>query len=165
MSLPQINRILYTTSLGPYTRSVYRHAIQLAQQNQAELVMLHVVNPVGELGEALIRQYLPKDLVKKVHDEGVAKVIGQMEERVKLFFDEELNSLDQPVQVNVVPKVVEGNHDEAILATAKQEQVDLIVMGTENKLGLHSQSYTTQQVIKRAKVPVLVVPTGKDFNQ
>lgn len=165
MSLPQINKILYTTSLGAYTRSVYRHAIQLAQQNQAELVMLHVVNPVGELGEALIRQYLPKDLVKKVHDEGIAKVIKQMEERVQLFFDEELRNLDAPVKIKVTPKVVEGNHDEAILATAKQEQVDLIVMGTENKLGLHSQSHTTQQVIKRSKVPVLVVPTGKDYNR
>lgn len=165
MSLPQIDKILYTTSLGPYTRSVYRHAIQLAKQNNAELIMLHVVNPIGELGEALIKQYLPKDLVTKVHDEGISKVIRQMEERVTLFFDEELKSLDQPVQVKVTPKVVEGNHDVAILKTAKQEKVDLIVMGTENKLGLHSQSHTTQQVIKRAKVPVLVVPTGKEYSE
>ena len=165
MTLPVINKILYTTSLGPYTRSVYRHAIQLAQQNNAELIMLHAVNPVGELGEALIRQYLPQELVAKVHKEGISRVIAQMEERVRLFFDEELNSLDYPVQVAVTPKVIEGNHNEVILETAQQEQVDMIVMGTENKLGLHSQSHTTQQVIKRAKVPVLVVPTGKEYNE
>lgn len=164
MSLPNINKILYTTSLGPYTRSVYRHAIQMAQQNNAELVMLHAINPVGELGKALIRQYLPKDLVKKVHDEGVTKIMTEMEKRVQLFFEEELASLDQSIQIKVTPKVVEGHHDEVILEVAKDQQVDLIIMGTENKLGIHSQSHTTQQVIKRSKVPVLVVPTGKEFS-
>lgn len=164
MSLPNINKILYTTSLGPYTRSVYRHAIQMAQQNNAELVMLHAINPVGELGKALIRQYLPKDLVKKVHDEGVTKIMTEMETRVQLFFEEELASLDQSIQIKVTPKVVEGHHDEVILQVAKDQQVDLIIMGTENKLGIHSQSHTTQQVIKRSKVPVLVVPTGKEFS-
>lgn len=164
MSLPNINKILYTTSLGPHTRSVYRHAIQMAQQNNAELVMLHVINPVGELGKALIRQYLPKDLVKKVHDEGVTKIMTEMEARVQLFFEEELASLDQSIQIKVTPKVVEGHHDEAILEVAKDQQVDLVIMGTENKLGIHSQSHTTQQVIKRSKVPVLVVPTGKEFS-
>lgn len=165
MSLPEINKILYTTSLGPYTRSVYRHAIQVALQNRAELVMLHVVSPIGDLGRELIKQYLPKELVDKVHDEGISNVIAQMEERVQLFFDEELQNLEQSVDLKVTPKVVEGDHDEAILKVAADEAVDLIVMGTENKRGLHSQSYTTQKVIKRAKVPVLVVPTGKEYNQ
>ncbi|MDO6564538.1 universal stress protein [Amphritea sp. 1_MG-2023] len=164
MSLPDINKILYTTSLGPYTRSVYRHAIQLAQTNQAELIMLHVVSPIGEMGEALIRKYLPDDLVEKAHNEGVVNILEQMEKRVQLFFDEELLSLGITTPVNVTPKVVEGIHYEAILAAAKHEEVDMIVMGTENKLGIYSQSHTTQQVIKRAKVPVLVVPTGKDYN-
>lgn len=165
MSLPQISKILYTTSLGPYTRSVYRHAIQVALKNDAELIMLHVVSPIGELGRELIKQYLPNDLVERVHNEGIDTVINQMEARVQLFFDEELQSLERSVDLAVTPKVVEGDHDEAILQVAENEGVDMIVMGTENKLGLHSQSYTTQKVIKRARVPVLVVPTGKEYNQ
>lgn len=165
MSLPQINKILYTTSLGPYTRAVYRYAVQIAQQNDAELIMLHVMTPVGELGEALIRQYLPADLVKQVQSEGIGKITDQMHTRVQQFYDEELRELEVDVAVQVTPMVVEGDHDEAILRVANQQDVDLIVMGTEHKLGLHSQSHTTQKVIKRSRVPVYVVPTGKEYQQ
>lgn len=52
MPLPVINKILYATSLGPCTRSVYRHAMRVAKQNNAEIIMLHVITSVGELGEA-----------------------------------------------------------------------------------------------------------------
>ncbi|MFD1009462.1 universal stress protein [Oceanisphaera ostreae] len=164
MPLPEINKILYATSLGPYTRSVYRHAMRVAKQNNAEIIMLHVITSVGELGEALIREYLPKELVKKVHAEGVAKVIKTMETRVQDFFDEELSYLDEPMSWKITPRVVQGRHDEMILNVAKKEGVDIIIMGTENKLGIYSQSDTTQQVIKRSKVPVLVVPTNKESN-
>ena len=164
MPLPEINKILYATSLGPYTRSVYRHAIRVAKQNNAEIIMLHVITAVGEMGEALIREYLPKELVKRVHDEGVAKVMKTMETRVQEFFDEELSYLDEPIAWKITPRVVQGRHDEMILKIAKEEQADIIIMGTENKRGIHSQSETTQQVIKRSKVPVLVVPTNKESN-
>ena len=164
MNLPQINKILFATSLGPYTRSVYRYAIQMAKQNNSELIILHVITPVGELGEALIKQYLPDALVKKVHDEGVRKIIAQIDEQVKAFFDEQQEALSDNIALKVRSRVVEGVHDESILSVAKEEAVDVIVMGTENKLGIHSQSYTTQKVIKRAEVPVYVVPAGRKFN-
>ncbi|MDP5291816.1 universal stress protein [Oceanimonas sp. CHS3-5] len=164
MTLPKVKRILYTTSLGPHTRPVYRHALEQARQHQAEVIMLHVINPVGELGEALIKQYLPDELVKKVHDEGVSRVLAQMKTRVQGFFEEELSHLTVPVGVVVTPMVVDGLHDEAILRVAEREKVDLIVMGTEHKFGLHGHSQTTQQVIRRSRVPVLVVPTGREHS-
>jgi nucleotide-binding universal stress UspA family protein len=165
MSLPEIKKILYTTSLGPYTRSVYRHAIQMANKNNAELIMLHIITPIGELGDALIEQYLPADLVEKVRNEGVNNVITKMEERVQLFFDEELESLGGDLDIKVTPRVVKGIHDEEILRISDEECVDLIIMGTENKFGIHSQSHTTQKVIRKSNVPVYVVPTGKKFNK
>lgn len=164
MTLPKVKRILYTTSLGPYARVVYRHALEQARQHQAQVVMLHVINPIGELGEALIKQYLPAELVKKVHDEGVARVLAQMETRVRQFFEEEMSQLEALNGVEVTPRVVDGFHDEAILRVAEQERVDLIVMGTEHRRGLHGHSQTTQQVIRRSRVPVLVVPTGREFH-
>lgn len=102
--------------------------------------------------------------MKRVHDEGVAKVIKSMEARVQEFFDEEFSSLDEPISWKVTPRVVQGRHDEMILKIAKEEKADIIIMGTENKLGIYSQSETTQQVIKRSRVPVLVVPTNKGSN-
>ncbi len=162
MALPTIKTILYTTSLGKHTRPVFRQAVNLAQQLDAHIIMLHVIEPIGELGQALIQNYLPRDLVRKIHDEGIDEVKASMQKRVERFCEEELGSLDKAVTLNIEHRVVEGNYTDAILAQAKQSNVDMIVMGSENTFGHHSQ--TTRQVIKGAKVPVVAVPTGKAFD-
>ena len=161
MALPEIKTILYTTSLGKHTRPVFRQAVNLAQQFNAHIIMLHVIEPIGELGHALIQNYLPEEIVKKMHDEGIEQVKEQMKERVAKFCEEELGSLDKAVDLDIEPVIVEGNYTDAILQTASRRSADMIVMGSENTFGHHSQ--TTRQVIKGAKVPVVAVPTGKQY--
>lgn len=161
MALPEIKTILYTTSLGKHTRPVFRQAVNLAKQFDAHIVMLHVIEPIGELGHALIQNYLPEDVVKKMHDEGISEVKEQMKARVAKFCEEELGSLERAVDLDIEHVIVEGNYTDSILKTANDRGVDMIVMGSENTFGHHSQ--TTRQVIKGAKVPVVAVPTGKKF--
>ncbi len=161
MALPQIKTILYTTSLGKHTRPVFRHAVNLARQFKAKIIMLHVVEPIGEMGHALIQNYLPEDLIKKMHDEGIEEIREQMRVRVAKFCEEELNSLQADLDLEIEHVVIEGNHTDSILSEARDINADLIVMGSENTFGRHS--HTTQQVVKHAKVPVVVVPTGKSY--
>lgn len=161
MALPEIKTILYTTSLGKHTRPVFRQAVNLAQTLNARIVMLHIIEPIGELGHALIQNYLPEDMVNKMHDEGINQVMDQMKARIDTFCVEELGSLDKKVDLNIEQVIVEGNYTDSILKAAAQYSADMIVMGSENTFGHHSQ--TTRQVIKGAKVPVLAVPTGKKF--
>ena len=161
MALPVVNTILYTTSLGKHTRPVFRQAVQQAIANDARIIMLHVVEPVGELGRALIQNYLPDDLVKKMHDEGINEIKKQMEARIAEFYQEELSSLPETPQLDIEFRIEEGNHADAILMVAEQSKADLIVMGNENRIGHHS--HTPRQVNRQATVPVLVVPTGKKY--
>ncbi|SEG71125.1 universal stress protein [Marinobacterium lutimaris] len=161
MSLPEIKTILYTSSLGEHTRPVFRQAVQMANKLNARLLMLHVVEPVGEMGRALIHTYLPDDVIKQMHDEGIARVMEQMKTRVEKYRDEELKELDQEIKFEVEPVIAEGQHAETILAQAEKLGADLIVMGQENTFGHHSA--TTHQVVRRAKIPVFVVPTGKKY--
>lgn len=162
MALPQINTILYATSLGKHTRPVFRQAVNQATLNDAKIIMLHVVEPMGEMGHALIQNYVSEDLIKKMHDEGIEAIHENMQQRVEKFCEEELQSLDQPVVLNIEHKVAEGNQADCILKAASTLDVDLVVMGAENRFGHHS--HTSQQVIRSAKVPVMVVPTGKKFD-
>ncbi|MBY4676024.1 universal stress protein [Marinobacterium arenosum] len=161
MALPEINTILYTSSLSEHTRPVFRQAVRQALANDAKILMLHVVEPMGEMGQALIQNYLPNDLVKKVHDEGIDQIKQLMRERVSKFCEEELSTLDPRPELDIEIIVEEGNHTDQILNVAKRQQVDLIVMGNENRFGHHSP--TTHQVTRHAKVPVLAVPTGKQY--
>jgi nucleotide-binding universal stress UspA family protein len=162
MALPQIKTILYTTSLGKHTRPVFRQAVNLATQFNARIIMLHVVEPMGEMRQALIQNYLPEELVQKMHDEGIETIRAQMQQRVADFCAEELSSLPSELSLDVEHQVIEGNHVDSILQQARDINADLIVMGQENTFGHHS--HTTQQVTKNAEVPVLVVPTGKQYD-
>ena len=162
MALPEINTILYTTSLGKHTRPVFRHAVKLASALNAKIVILHVVEPIGEMGSALIKNYLPNDMVKKMHDEGINEIHKEMHTRIEKFCAEELGNLSEADKLNVEYVVVEGNHTDSILNQAKKRGVQMIIMGAENSFGRHSQ--TASQVARNANVPVLSVPTGKKYD-
>lgn len=162
MALPEIKTILYATSLGKHTRPVFRQAVKYATLNDAKIVMLHVVEPMGEMGHALIQNYVSEDLIKQMHDEGINEIHKTMQTRIEKFCEDELQSLDNPVVLNVEHKVAEGNQTDSILEAANSVNADLIVMGAENRFGHHS--HTSQQVMRSAKVPVLIVPTGKGYS-
>lgn len=161
MPLPTIKTILYTTSLNEYSRPVFRHAVQMARQNGAHIHMLHVVEPVGEMGHALISSYLPEDMVKRVHDEGIQHVLEKMRSRVADFIDEELASLPDTESLVIEPQVAEGPFADTILDQAEKLDADVIIMGAESGFGHHG--HTASQVIRHAPIPVYVVPTGKQF--
>jgi len=163
MNMPKVNKVLYTTSLGPYSRHVYRHALQLAYANQAELIMLHVIKPVGAMGEALIKEYLPADLVDEVHESGVRRVMEKMKTRVQEIMADESKDMGRYSEVVVRQRIETGRYDETILNTAVEEGASVIVMGSENRLGM--QSSKVQRVIRGSKIPVYVVPTGKNYPQ
>lgn len=157
MSLPEINTILYTTSLGKHTRPVFRHAVKMASLYNAKIIMLHVVEPIGETGQALIQSYLSKDLIKTMHDEGLAKVKDNMKERVVAFYEDELKMIDGQPALQIEQIVGEGNRSDEIVEVANAINADLIIMGSHNSLGRSSR--TTRQVIKYSARPVMVVPT------
>ncbi len=157
MSLPEINTILYTTSLGKHTRPVFRHAVKMAGLYNAKIVMLHVVEPIGETGQALIQSYLPKEMIKSMHDEGLEKVKETMKERVVAFYEEEMKMLDGQPALDIEQVVGEGNRSDEIIEVAAAVNADLIIMGSHNSLGRSSR--TTRQVIKYSARPVMVVPT------
>ncbi|WP_067867802.1 universal stress protein [Neptuniibacter marinus] len=161
MALPQIDTILYATSLGKHTRPIFRQAVKQANLNNAKIIMLHVVEPMGEMGHALIQHYVTEDVIKKMHDEGIEAIHETMKARVEKFFIDELQSLEEPVVLDVEHKVAEGNQADAIVKAATAVNADMIILGAENRFGHHSN--TSQQVIRNAKVPVMVVPTGKNF--
>ncbi|MFT6913830.1 MAG: nucleotide-binding universal stress UspA family protein [Motiliproteus sp.] len=157
MSLPEIKTILYTTSLGKHSRPVFRQAVKMASVLNARIVMLHVVEPIGETGQALIQNYLPQDLIKTMHDEGLEKIKASMKERVIKFYEEEMEKMDVQPGLDIEQQVGEGNRSDAIVDTANSVDADLIIMGSHNSLGRSSS--TTRAVIKYAGRPVLVIPT------
>lgn len=160
---PRYRTILYATDLGERMRPVFRHAIGLARQYQANIIMLHVVEPLGSTSEAVLSIYLPERKPDDLQHEANKKVLAQMQQRLEKFCQEEaeLCSEGSPNVSDVI--VTAGHPAEEILHQAQKHHVDLIVMGSFGKhiLGRHVLGSTARYITQSSPVPVLIVPNIK----
>lgn len=159
MQAPKVKRILYTSDLGKKTRPVFHQAISLANSYEADIIMLHVVEPISYTALAMIETYLPSVQTTEKQKEMMAETIEIMKKRLELFAKEELNK-DKAEATKVQEVfVVAGKPSEEILRIAEEQEVDLIVMGksTHKVKGRRVTGSTAKRVTRYAKIPVLIV--------
>lgn len=53
-----IRSMLFATDLGVYAPFVMQHALALARTFNAELYVIHAVEPMGQFAESLLQSYL-----------------------------------------------------------------------------------------------------------
>jgi nucleotide-binding universal stress UspA family protein len=133
----KMREILYATDLTTDTPVAAPYAISLAQENQAHLVLLHVIED-------------PKagDLVD------CPEVVDLKERKLKQFVTEQVGLWCEPTYI-----VEQGPAAEKILDVAKRRPTDLIVLGARPAKGLatHLNIGTVHKVVSQAKCPVLTV--------
>lgn len=156
---PKISKILYTTDLGGQTRPVFRHALAMAKQYEAQIVMLHVVEPISDTAMAVINTYLSKDLTDDAQKEVMKEVLLNMKERVKKFYEDECGE-GKPIDSIKEILVVAGKPSEEILRVADEDSADMIIMGksTRKVRGIRVMGSTARRVSRMSNIPVLVVP-------
>ncbi len=133
----KMREILYATDLATDTPIAAPYAISLAQENQAHLVLLNVIED-------------PKagDLVDS------PEVVDSKERKLKQFVTEQVGLWCEPTYI-----VEQGPAAEKILDVAKRRHTDLIVLGARPAKGLatHLNMGTVHKVVSQAKCPVLTV--------
>ena len=157
---PKIATILYATDLGEHTRPVFRQAIHQARVHNASIIMLHVVEPLGETARAVIAAYMPESAIEKMQEEGMKNTLASMKERIKNFYNEECQG-QAPGSIPVKEMiVVAGRPSQQILTTAETYKADMIVMGQSSKtvMGSKVMGSSARRVARLAMVPVLIVP-------
>jgi nucleotide-binding universal stress UspA family protein len=151
-----IRKILAPTDLSKLSLLGVRYALTAAKHFDAEVSIYHVVNAdeIRKLGDSLtgrsfVRSGLPNVLETYLHtyEVSLAQFVGQ-------------NFSDLLPTVKVDEKVELGSPDKNIVERAKTEGVDLIIMATRGSSGLSRLflGSVTEQVIRNAPCPVLVVP-------
>lgn len=161
MSIPKYKTILYATDLSENMRPVFRHAVGLAQEYKAKVIMLHVAEPIGATGQMFLETYLPKEAAKLTEEGGLKKLLKVMKKRLEAFAEEEIGDRKASRVSDIV--VVSGNAAEEIQKHAAEYAADLIVMGTHTKSGItHGLlGSTARQLIHASDRPVLVIPVNK----
>jgi len=133
----KMREIVYATDLATDTPVAAPYAISLAQENQAHLVLLHVIEDPK-----------PGDLVDS--PEGVNLKARKLQQLVT----EQAGLWCEPTYI-----VEQGPAAEKILDVAKRRHTDLIVMGARPAKGLatHLNIGTVHKVVSQATCPVLTV--------
>ena len=133
----KMREILYATNLATDAPVAAPYAISLAQENQAHLVLLHVIED-------------PKagDLVDS------PEVTDLKERKLQQLVTEQAGLWCEPTYI-----VEQGPAAEKILDVAKRRPTDLIVLGARSAKGLatHMNIGTVHKVVSQAKCPVLTV--------
>ena len=156
---PTVKTILYATDLGENTRLVFRHALAMAKQYDAKIIMLHGVEPVGETAKAVISAYISQELSEELLNQSMQALVVTMKDRLRRFYEEECD--DEKVCSNVKEVVVvAGKPSEEILRIAEEDKADMIVLGKSARTvrGIRVMGSTARRVSRIAAVPVLVVP-------
>ena len=157
--LPQITNILYATDLSDNARYAYKYAASLAQQYNANITILHVMEKLSAESFLQIQGYVGEEKWKKLQEEKQADFISTIKGRLGSFCDEISNEVDAcTFQVDKII-VKEGIAADEILHQAELNNADMIIMGTRG-LGFFKEALmggTARRVVRRSAIPVMVV--------
>jgi len=158
---PQVTKILYATDMGSETRPIFRYAIDMANHYKAEIIMLHVVEPISDTARAVISTYLDNSISEEMEKNSLKGVLDKMKDRLKKFYREECDSDEKFAVLIKEVKVVAGRPSEEILRIAEEEKTDMIVMGKSARKvrGIGVMGSSARRVSRLAKIPVLLIPT------
>ena len=140
--MPGYKKILVLLDLSEDSEQVAVAARDLAQHSQASMLVLHVVEfvPVEPLGESLMPTV-------QIEDELINRARASLSE-----FITRLNL------AKATGRVEAGNTKSEILRVAKEEQVDLIVLGSRERHGLAILvNFTEDTVLHAAHCDVLAI--------
>lgn len=143
----QIRRILVATDFSPTSNLAIRHAAAIADKFDAELHLLYVVVEPLPLPGPGGKWILPKDVLPGMIKKGEQDLATNVEGL-------QLDSSRQPLCV-----VKTGYPIEQILKYIDENQIDLVVMGTQGHRGLSRflLGSVAEKVLRCATCPVLTV--------
>ncbi len=149
---PKYKKVLFCTDFSVNSNCAFDYAFGIAKRDEGVLYILHVIpaNP---------NQYnLERHLTKTELDRIKATL---QEDRDKLFADQYLSHIKDKNNVKVVTK--SGREDEKIIEFAKEENIDIIVIGTHGRTGLEHAliGSVAEKIIRRSPIPVFVIPCKK----
>ena len=139
-------KILFPTDGSEFAEKSEKHALFLAEVSGAEIIALSVIETGFSIG-------LPADDVIFHINKMLKNETKKNLEKVKKLKEETKSD------VKITYKLAEGSPADIILKTIEEEDIDLVVMGSSGKSGLHRFiiGSVAEKVVEAAECSVLVV--------
>ncbi|MGZ0717149.1 universal stress protein [Pseudomonas palleroniana] len=156
-----IRSMLYATDLGLYAPYVMQHALALARTFNADLHVVHAVEPMGLFAESVLQSYLDERALSEWQRQGVTTVMATIEQRVLDSFREELGEGEQDLKLIQSVRVIQGDPCEVILDQLRKLSVDLLIVGSHSHATAAATPLgrTAARVLQLSTVPVYLVPS------
>lgn len=143
-----MQNILVPVDFSPVSRNAAIYAAELAKQFNAKLVLFHAYmlpTPVSEVPYVMV-------------------TADEMQKENEALIKKEADQLHDTYKVEVEWLVQIGIASDEIKLLAKEKNSDIIVMGMKGAGGLDKIiGSTTTNVIRKVKVPVLVIPDKASY--
>ena len=148
--MPTIKSLLCPVDFSDMSKAVLDYAVFMAQSHQAELKLVHVVDQLHGF-----------DSYKILHMTAI-EITHEMERQAKSQLKELVASLPIPAKF----EVRFGRAADEIVLQAKEDKVDLLVMGSHGRSGLSHLlvGSVAESVVRHAPCPVLVVRKEAPFH-
>ena len=139
--------ILHPTDFSPASRAAFTHALALAREERAELVLVHVLATVMPMvGDGYVSPQTFDDLQRSMRAQAQKQL-------------DRLLAKAKAARVRARGLLYEGVAADAIARAARSQRAKLIVMGTHGRTGLTRlfMGSVAERVIGTAPCPVLTV--------
>ncbi len=167
--LPHIEykKILYVTDLSESGRQAFPHAFAIAHRNEARLTVFHVVdNRDLQSLEGYISNELWEELSSRNLEDARKILLSRKRENlaietVEQFCQDCLANQPEKPDLSYETKVGVGERLEKILEEAHQGGYELLVVSKHGNRASVKDAIigdTTRRIIRRCKIPVLIVP-------
>ena len=145
--MKRIRKILYATDYSKASDRALEEAINLAKQNGAELLVVHVLEPIAYAGG---------------EEFGGAELYMRLENATKLEAQTSMAKLMRRVQrskAKAKSLLLRGSAHDQIVRAAKNKKVDMIVIGTHGRTGWSKlfMGSVAAKVVSAATCPVVTV--------
>lgn len=143
-----IRRVLFPTDFSEPSEHAMNHALDFARLFKARLHLLHVVDESFQYWMASAPSGMPLGPSQD-------QVLSNSMQRMKDFVSRRIPQ----TEADVVTSVTWGRPAAEILRHAKDQQIDLIVIGTHGRSGLaHAlMGSVAEKVVRQATCPVLTI--------
>lgn len=171
--LKGIKTILFTSNLSATSRVTFSHAAVLATQLNAKIVLLHVTEKLSENYESRMMTLFGfskwNEVLLQHKEEARHALVGKVSQKQMIrsalseFCRESGIGKDQCNLPQYEVVVKEGDVVDEILRQATEHSCDLIIMGaSKGLLSGSSVGHNIKSVLKKSKIPTLVVPSEHD---
>ena len=165
--LPKIQKILYATGMGAGAPYVYRYALAIAKEHDAQIIAVSALESLPTYAQNLVAVHIPPAQREKIAREAHVQAGDRLKKRIAQLCAKECENDSQCAERLLEICIKEGPSAQVVLNAAKENDVDLIIMGSHRHtvIGEAVLGSTTHKVLHHATRPVLVVHIPEGYSE